>query len=269
MTWTASLPMYNPPGMRAANAAFWAALGGLLREAGLEGVPETLSFDRKPVPDDIGAEVLFTQTCGYPLQTLYRGQYQLLARPRYDAAGCSGSTHSAFIVVPKTSPARRMEDLRGKRFALNSLHSNSGMSLPRLMLARMGGARPFFGEVVETGGHGPSMSLVAAGGADCASIDCLTYVFSQDYQPETVANLRILAQTPPSPTIPFVTSARTDAATVALLQQCLQQMSDDPGFGAALGGLRMAGIEPAPEGEYSAIMSYEREAAALGYPVLV
>ncbi len=265
---TASLPMYNAPGMRAANAAFWAALSGLLREAGLDGVPESLSFERPPVPDAIGEEVLFTQTCGYPLQTLYQDQHRLLARPCYDAAGCTGSTHSAFIVARKSSPARRVADLRGQRFALNSLHSNSGMNLPRRMLAEMAGGKPFFGEVIETGGHGPSMRLVAAGGADCASIDCLTYAFSQDHQPELVEELRIIAQTPPSPTLPFVTSSRTDDATVAVLQRCLYRLSAEPRFASALSGLRIARIEPAPQAEYSAILDYARQAADLGYPIL-
>ncbi len=268
MTSTASLPMYNPPGMRQANAAFWAALAGLLRATGLNDVPETLSFERPAVPEGIGPEVLFSQTCGYPLQTIYRGQYQLLARPCYDAPGCSGSTHSAFIIVPKDSPARRMADLRGKRFALNSLQSNSGMNLPRLMLARMGVKPPFFGEVVQTGGHGPSIKLVSEGGADCASIDCLTYAFMQDYQPEMVAGLRVLAQTPSSPSIPFVTSSQTEPETMATLKRCLFQMSDDPRFGAELSGLRIARIEPAPRAEYDALLRLEREAVDLGYPAI-
>jgi ABC-type phosphate/phosphonate transport system substrate-binding protein len=269
MTRTASLPMYNFPGMRAENAAFWTALSGLLREAGLDDVPETLTVERLPVPEDIGSEVLFTQTCGYPLQTIYTGQFQLLARPCYDAAGCSGSTHSAFIVVPAGSPARTVENLRGKRFALNSLHSNSGMNLPRRMLADLAKGRPFFGEVVETGGHGASLKLVAAGGADCASIDCLTYAFAQDYQPELVAGLRIMAQTPTSPAIPFVTSDKTDPATVIALRRCLFAMSDEPRFRPVLDGLRIARIEPAGDAEYRALLDYGREAAELGYPDLV
>ena len=265
---TASLPMYNFPGMRGVNAAFWAALAPLLREAGVAEVPQGLSFERAPVPDDIGAEVLFTQTCGYPLQTIYQGQYRLLARPCYDAAGCSGSTHSAFIMVPQDSPARTVENLRGKRFALNSLQSNSGMSLPRRMLAPLARGKPFFGEVITTGGHGASLKLLQAGGADCASIDCLTIAFAQDYQPEMVAGLRILAQTPPSPAIPFVTSARTDDETVEALQRCLFRLSDDPACRPALDGLRIARIEPAEESEYRAMMAYEREAAELGYPAI-
>jgi ABC-type phosphate/phosphonate transport system substrate-binding protein len=267
MNVTASLPMYNFPGMRAANATFWSAFAALLRGQGLDA-PDILSFERAAVPDAIGAEVLFTQTCGYPLQTLYREQHQLLARPCYDAAGCTGSTHSAFIMVPAHSAARTLWNLQDKRFALNTLHSNSGMNLPRAMIAERADGRPFFGEVIETGGHPASLRLLQAGGADCASIDCLTIAFAQDYQPELVAGLRILAQTPPSPAIPFVTARQTDARTVDILKACLLQMSDDPAFRPALDGLRISRIEPAPDAEYQALLGYERRAAELGYPVL-
>jgi ABC-type phosphate/phosphonate transport system substrate-binding protein len=269
MSKTASLPMYNFPGMHAANAAFWEVLSGLLRVEGVADVPGGLEVGRAPVPDDIGPEILFTQTCGYPLQTIFRGQHRLLARPCYDATGCYGSTHSAFFVVPESSPAKTVEDLRGSRFALNSLHSNSGMNLPRRRLAELAGGKPFFGEVVETGGHGASLKLLIAGGADCASIDCLTFVFGQDYQPNMVAGLRALAQTPSSPSIPFVTAASTDDATVTALQKCLYRMSDDRRYRPVLSALRIARIEPAPQSDYDAIMLNITEAEALGYPVLV
>jgi ABC-type phosphate/phosphonate transport system substrate-binding protein len=143
------------------------------------------------------------------------------------------------------------------------------MNLPRRLLADWAGGRPFFGEVVETGGHGASLRLLQAGGADCASIDCLTIAFAQEFQPELVAGLRILAQTPPSPAIPFITSAATDDATAALLTDCLLQMSRDPAFRPALDGLRIGRIEPADEADYARLLDYQSEAAALGYPEIV
>lgn len=69
MTPNVSLPMYNLPEMRADNARFWEALRELLVEAGLRDLPERLTFDRLPVPERIGPEVFFSQTCGYPLET--------------------------------------------------------------------------------------------------------------------------------------------------------------------------------------------------------
>ena len=65
--------MYNLPEMRPVNAAFWNALRVELARRGLEDAPEALDFERKPVPGEIEADTLFTQVCGYPLQTIYRG----------------------------------------------------------------------------------------------------------------------------------------------------------------------------------------------------
>ncbi len=268
MTPIASMPMYNNLGMRAVNAAFWAELAPRLRQAGLGGVPDEL-VQRPVVPDAITPDMLFNQTCGWPLQTIYRGQHKLLARPRYDAPGCSGSTHSAFVLVPEGSTVRTLENLRGKRFALNTIHSNSGMNLPRRMFAELAGGKPFFGQVIETGSHPNSLKALQAGEVDCASVDNLTFLFGQEYLPEQVAGLRILAQTPMSPTIPFVTSADTDDATLARMQAALFEMSGDPAARPALDALRIERIEPAPQAEYTALLDLQSEAVALGYPEIL
>ena len=99
MTPTASLPIYNLPEMRQLNAALWSALRGTLVEHGI-AAPEALSSDRPPVPERIGAEVLFSQTCGYPLQTIFLGQAIQLGTPCYAAAGCDGPTHRGLFIVP-------------------------------------------------------------------------------------------------------------------------------------------------------------------------
>ena len=90
MNLTASLPMYNFPEMREVNARFWEALRGLLLEAGLPDVPADLTFERRPVPDRLETHMLFSQTCGYPLETVFAGQAIRLGAPIYDLPGCSG-----------------------------------------------------------------------------------------------------------------------------------------------------------------------------------
>jgi len=107
VTPTASLPMYNLPEMRAVNARFWEALRGLLLEAGLRDLPEGLSYERPPVPDRIGPEVLFSQTCGYPLETIFAGQAARLGTPCYAVPGCDGPTHCGLFIVPAASTAWR------------------------------------------------------------------------------------------------------------------------------------------------------------------
>jgi len=268
MTPTASLPMYNLPEMRAANALVWEALRGLLAEGGVADLPERLTFERPPVPDRIGPEVLFSQTCGYPLETIFPGQAIRLGTPCYDAPGCGGPTHCGLFVVPTGAPARELRDLKGGTFLLNSPHSNSGMNLPRRALAEIAGGCPFFARVIETGSQPGNLDRIAGGEGDVTAVDCVTYAFWQQHRPEAAARARILAQTPPSPAIPFVTSAATPPAIVAILRGALCEMVRNPRYAAACAGLRLTGIAEVPDSAYQRLLSYEREAAALGYPVL-
>jgi ABC-type phosphate/phosphonate transport system substrate-binding protein len=265
---TASLPMYNLPEMAPRNTAFWKALSKEITSEKFANAPVELALSRPAVPDTIGKEVLFSQACGYPLQTIYRGQFALLAAPTYNFPGCGAATHRAFIIVRRDASYKTVEDLRASRFALNSRHSNSGMNLPRIMLARLGITAPFFGSVVETGSHTESIRRVAAGDLDAASIDCVTYGFFIDYRREEMSGLRVLGETPESPAIPFVTSVATPPEQIDALRAALLRMANDPGRKSVLRGLRIETITPADLAVYERIMAYEREAADLGYPVL-
>jgi len=265
---TASLPMYNLPEMAPRNIAFWKALSEEISAEGFANPPLELSFSRPPVPDAIGQGVLFSQTCGYPLQTVYRGQFALLGAPTYNVPGCGVATHRAFVIVRKDSSYRTIEDLRASKFALNSWHSNSGMNLPRIMLARLRVTAPFFGSVIETGSHTESIRRVAAGDLDAASIDCVTYGFFSDFCPEKIRDLRVLGETPESPAIPFVTSVATPPEQIDALRAALLRLANDPSHKPVLRGLRIETITAVDLAFYGRIMAYEREAADLGYPVL-
>jgi ABC-type phosphate/phosphonate transport system substrate-binding protein len=269
MSATASLPMYNFPEMREVNARFWEALRGLLLEAGLDDVPEPLTFERRPVPERLETEMLFSQTCGYPLETVFAGQAIRLGAPVYDAPGCNGPTHRAFFVVRKEAPARTLADLKGGVFLLNSPVSNSGMNLPRRALAEIAGGKPFFREVIETGGHPASLDRLLRGEGDVASIDCVTYAFWRLYRPEAAARVRILAETQPSPAIPFVTSVATPPELVGILRKALHRLGSDPRYEAVRAGLLITGIEDVSDAAYRGLLDYEREAAELGYPQLI
>jgi ABC-type phosphate/phosphonate transport system substrate-binding protein len=261
--------MYNLPEMREANAHFWEALRGRLLEAGLTDVPERLIFERGPVPPRLEDELLFSQTCGYPLETVFKGQAVRLGAPVYDVPGCAGPTHRAYFLVRADSPARSLSDLKGGVFLLNSPVSNSGMNLPRRALAEIAGGRPFFSKVIETGGHPASLERLLRGEGDVASIDCVTYAFWRLYRPQAAARVRILAETPVSPSIPFVTSVATPAPIVAILHTALRALATEPRYATARTGLRITGIADVPDAAYEGLLDYAKEAAALGYPELV
>src|SRR5579871_2662403 len=94
-----SLPMYNLPEMQAVNAAFWHAMKVELSRLGGGGAPDDLDFGRRPVPDAIETDTLFTQVCGYPLQTIFREQAELLGAPVYDCPYCRGATHCGVFII--------------------------------------------------------------------------------------------------------------------------------------------------------------------------
>ena len=262
----ASLPMYNLKEMAQAHTELWSAIVSECEPGA--GLPTRLVFDRPAVPKAIGPEVVFSQICGYPLRTIFRGQYRLLGTPTYSAPGCGPGTHRGFVIVRDGSRFRSLEDLRGATFALNSRHSNSGMNLPRRLIAPLAGGRPFFRSVVETGTHPASIERVASGELDAASIDCLTYTFFKDHRPGAVAGLRIIAETAESPAIPFVTSVLTSSAMADALAAALLRLSSDPARRSVLQAVRIRAIASADPGSYDQIVAYEREAAELGYPVL-
>jgi ABC-type phosphate/phosphonate transport system substrate-binding protein len=259
--------MYNLLEMRGVNAAFWAALRGLLEEAGI-AAPEGLIFERPPVPERIGGEVLFSQTCGYPLETIFRGQAVRLGTPCYDAEGCDGPTHCGVFVVPADSRARDLRDLAGGVFLLNSRYSNSGMNLPRRALAEIAGGRSFFGEVIETGSQPGNLDRIARGDGDVTAVDCVTYAFWRRYRPDAASRTAILVRTPPSPAIPFVTSVATPPGTVEILRAALRRVAREPQFAAANAGLLIKDIVDVPAERYRALLDYESEAARLGYAML-
>jgi len=272
MTPRVSLPMYNLPEMRGANAAFWTALrselGPELVQEIARDLPSEPDFMRPPVPGAIEPETIFTQVCGYPLQTIYATQATWLAVPVYDVPHCDGPNHAGVFLVGAASPMRRLEDLRGCHFAFNSIHSNSGMNLPRRALAEMAAGAPFFASIIETHSQPGNIERVARGEVDATCVDCVTYAFFRRHRPALAERTRVLAATPPSPAIPFVTGSGTSPEIVAALRAALWRVARAPRWAEARAGLVIADILPVDPARYAIQLAYEREAAALGYPAL-
>jgi ABC-type phosphate/phosphonate transport system substrate-binding protein len=264
----AQLPMYDFPEIRGATDAFWRAVAERLRRAGLSDVPGGLSrhFDRHEAWRHRG--LLIGQSCGYPAMTEYREALAIIAVPLYTAAGCEGTRHRSFIIVPAGSPARSVEHLRGGRFALNARDSNSGMNLARHAFAPLAARGRFFGAVIETGSHAASLALVAREGADTAAIDCVTHAHLARHRAALVGRTRILAETASGPSLPFVTARGTDRGIVAMLREALAGAAADIASAPGLDALFLAGVAPADESDYAVLLDYEREAQRLGYAEL-
>ena len=249
-TRVASLPMYGEAGHRPAIERWWAGLAGHLRDRGVPGVPDTLTW-----PEDYHGHwrspaLLFSQTCGHPFVNVLGPAVKLVATPSYDAPGCEGARYGAHVVVPASASARTVGDLRGSRLATNGTGSYSGYHVWRHMLPAGDDPPSFFGEIVATGAHRASIGCVAAGEADACAVDCVTHALLSDQAGDALRGTRILASSPTAPGLPYVTGAATSDDDVERLRAGLRAALADPSLAPARRTLRLTGASVLTDEDY-------------------
>ena len=260
----AALPMYDFPWTAAANDALWAAIAVRLDEAGVEA-PKRLT--RRP---DLDAQwrdprLVFGQTCGYPYVAGLKGAVALIATPAYGFPGCEDASHRSFIIRRASDPRRALAEFRGATAGLNGHDSNTGMNLFRAAIAPIAGRAPFFRAIVVTGSHEASMAAVAEGRVDLAAIDCVSFALLARGRPELIERVAVVAESPPSPGLPFIASARLDASAVAAVRQALFAALADPNLAEARSALGLEGAREASPAAYDRVAQIERDAVAAGY----
>jgi len=265
----ASLGMYDHPSQQQANDRLWTAIAGYLRDAGVADVPDAL--DRKRSVQDLwrDPQLLFGQICGYPLLHDGHDGLQLLGLPDYRAVGCGEGTHCSFIIARSGDTRRSLPLFRASTAVINDSSSNSGMNLFRAEVAPFAVHGRFFGKVVISGSHRGSMIAVADGNADVAAIDAVTYAALLVAEPALVRQLRVLDQTCPSPTLPFVTAADTPPDTVAALKDALHRAIADRKLAQARKAIFLRGVRACDAGDLESINGIANRAAISGYPRLV
>ena len=246
----ASLPMYCEDEVRPATERWWAGLARHLRDHGVQGVPETLTW-----PDDYHGHwrapaLLFSQTCGYPFVNVLGAAVRLVATPCYDAPGCEGPRYGAHVVVPENASAQSIADLRDCRVAVNGTGSYSGYHVWRRMLPAGEEPPSYFGEIVATGSHRASIRSVAAGEADACAVDCVTHALLSDSAPEELRGTRVLASSSTAPGMPYVTGAATSDDDIERLRGGLRAALADPSLAPARKELRLTGADVLTEEDY-------------------
>lgn len=256
----ASLGMYDPPWLHAANDRLWQAIATAIADA-IPGAPATLTRDR-PLPAIWTApDLLLAQTCGYPLTMELRDRVRLVATPLYDAPGCEGAWHRSAIVVRADDPARTLAACRGYRVAVNAPDSNTGMNLLRAAVAPLAREGRFFGAVLPSGAHAHSAEMVRSGAADIAAIDAVTLALLADHDPALMGDLHVLDWTAATPGLPLITAAGTPDALLAALRAALGAMPP-------IRALRLQGFTVLERDAYAVIPALAHAAAQAGFPEL-
>jgi ABC-type phosphate/phosphonate transport system substrate-binding protein len=262
----ASLPMYDLPELRAATDAWWRGLARAFRREGIADLPATLDGREAYHEVWLMPDLLFSQTCGYPLTHALAGRVELVATPCYGAEGSEGPNYCSLVVVAADSAASAIEDLRGLRCAINGLDSQSGYNALRSLVAGAAREGRFFGSVTTTGGHKASLAQVASGRADVAAIDCVTHGLLARYRPQALEGTRVLCRTASAPALPYITRAGADPDLLRRLRAGLERALADPNLTEARTALLLEGAAALPLAAYDRIDELEDAAIAAGYP---
>jgi phosphonate transport system substrate-binding protein len=148
--------------------------------------------------------------------------------------------HSLFI-VPATSRAQTLEDLRGSVFAFTDPMSNTGRLYPTAVLQQSGETpETFFERTFYTYSHDDAIRAVASGVADGAAVDSLVYAYAIEREPELAKRTRIIHTSPAFGMPPVVTGPLTRPQVAAELQAVLLDMNSNQ---AGRRALAAAGID--------------------------
>jgi len=279
----AAYTMYGGEAMRPAIRAFWGGVAARLKDAGLKDVPARLTWDKSELELWRAPSLLLAQTCGFPLMKGVTGPVRLVATPIYDVPYTDGASYVSLVIVARNSDAASLMDLRGRVAAINKPTSHSGCNAFRRLVAdyavqadggpaedvpgRAGG-RQFFAAVKETGHHLKSLRAVAAGRADVAAIDCVSFHFIGQEHPRLMEKVRILTTTLPAPGLPFITAHWRSDDEVTALRAALADAVGDPALRPAISKMRLKGMQVLLPAVYGRTLEMERAAEDLGYPKL-
>ena len=264
----ASLPMYDLPDLAAASDDWWAGLAAAFRAEGLEEVPDRLTRQSDAAALWTAPDLLFSQTCGYPLTHALAGKVTLVATPVYACPGCAAGSYCSDILVRADDRAASLGDLRGRRAAVNAKDSQSGFSALRHAVAGLAEEGRFFGEVRLSGSHRNSLRMVATGEADVCAVDTVTHHLLQRSEPELTGAVRVLAASAAAPALPYISRRGLPDAELERLRAGLRRAIADPALAEARADLLLADIVVKPLSAYDRILELEDAAAAAGYPVL-
>jgi ABC-type phosphate/phosphonate transport system substrate-binding protein len=261
----ASLAMYDLPELRGATDALWQGLARGFRRAGIAEVPPALERGLPYREAWQRPDLLFAQTCGYPLTHALAGRVRLVATPCYRAEACEGPSYCSIVIVRADHPATDLAGLRGARCVTNSPDSQSGYSALRALVAPLAEKGRFFAEVTVGGSHRASIAAVAAGKADIAAIDCVTHALVARYRPQALAGTRILVRTAAVPGLPYITRGDADDDLLRRLRDGLIEIFADPDLAAARDALLLRDAVLLPADAYQRIVDLENDAIGRGY----
>ncbi len=149
---------------------------------------------------------------------------ELLAAPQVNGK----AVYSSYIIVPRGSPVKTFEGLRGGAFAFTDPASNTGKLVPTYMLAKMNETPDsFFQKYIYTFAHDKSIRMVADKLIDGAAVDSLVWEFYNKTLPEVTSKTKIIYKSPPYGIKPVVVSSWVDSEMKSRLRKIFLGLHED------------------------------------------
>lgn len=180
---------------------------------------------------------------------------ELLAAPK----AYGGTVYYSYIIVPRESPAKGLDDLKGKSFAFSDPLSNSGKLVPEYMLARKGtSSKTFFSKTVYSGSHDKSIMAVADRLVDGAAVDSLIWEYLNKTKPELTGKTRILLKSDPYAIPPFVVHPSLDPELKKKLRAILLNAHTQPKGKELLDKMMTERFVPIEDSAYDSIRAMKK-----------
>lgn len=231
----ASLGMYDASPLQKANDRLWALVRAGLDARGI-AAPQVLTRGEGAYwPAWQDPDLVLSQTCGLPYRSRLHGKVTLIGAPDHGLAGVPRGHYRSVLVVRADDPREGLAAYAQAPMAFNDDLSQSGWAAPANMAADLGLR---LSPRLRTGSHRASAAAVAAGRADLAALDAVTWAMMQEDGEPSVAALRVLAETPPTPALPYIAAAGADGAAIfAALDAAIAALDPDDRDALHLRGL--------------------------------
>ncbi|GAM10850.1 putative phosphite transport system-binding protein PtxB [Geobacter sp. OR-1] len=180
---------------------------------------------------------------------------ELLAMPLVNGK----PVYHSYIIVPKNSAAKNLDDLKGKSFAFTDPKSNTGKLVPTYMLVRRNTTpEEFFSKVSYTYGHDKSIAAVAEGLVEGAAVDSLIWEYLHRTKPSLTSRTRIIETSDPYGIPPLVVRKNLPAELKTRVLNSLLTMNNVPSGREILTGMMIDRFVPGDDRNYDSIRAINR-----------
>lgn len=180
---------------------------------------------------------------------------ELLAAPK----AYGGTVYYSYIIVPKESKAKNLDDLKGTSFAFTDPLSNTGKLVPEYLIARKGeSSKTFFSKTVFSGSHDKSILAVADNLVDGAAVDSLIWDYLNKTKPQITGKTRILLKSEPYAIPPFVVHPAMDPVLKEKLRTVLLNAHTKPKGKELLDKMMTEQYVPIADSAYDSIRAMKK-----------